>query len=188
MGSMVFKILEILFLVLCIDYVGFASAFTFNRDNLIDYSNELLLDEGLLSMQNSWMGDPTLVATVNSSLIKRRSLISDDVLTVSNRDLIIVRNGVGSSLIYNRIQKPYMASEKNMNLVGLYSMGAMRQEGVNIVSGMDANFCMEQGQIMQKAFPPNLPANPIPIGDALPFVLCAVGGYVYMIWISKVIK
>ena len=109
MGSMVFKILEILFLVLCIDYVGFASAFTFNRDNLIDYSNELLLDEGLLSMQNSWMGDPTLVATVNSSLIKRRSLISDDVLTVSNRDLIIVRNGVGSSLIYNRIQTPYLA-------------------------------------------------------------------------------
>lgn len=188
MGSMVFKILEILFLVLCVDCVGFASAFTFNRDNLIDYSNELLLDEGLLSMQNSWMGDPTWVTTVNSSLIKRRSLISDDVLTVSNRDLIIVRNGVGSSLIYNRIQKPYMASEKNMNLIGLYSMGAMRQEGVNTVSGMDANFCMEQGQIMQKAFPPDLPANPIPIGDALPFVLCAVGGYAFIIRISKVIK
>lgn len=185
---MLLKVLEILFLVLTVDCMGFASAFIFDRDNLIDYSNELLLHEGLLSMQNSWMGDPTWVTTVNSSLIKRRSLISDDVLTVSNRDLIIVRNGVGSSLIYNRIQKPYMASEKNMNLVGLYSMGAMRQEGVNIVSGMDANFCMEQGQIMQKAFPPNLPANPIPIGDALPFVLCAVGGYAFIIRISKVIK
>lgn len=81
-----------------------------------------------------------------------------------------------------------MALEKNMDFVGLYSIGAMRQGGANNASGMDANFCMEQGQIMQKAFPPDLPANPIPIDNGILFLLCAVGGYVYMIWISKVIK
>lgn len=188
---MVFKILEILFLVLCIDYVGFASAFTFNRDNLIDYSNELLLHEERLPILKSRIDGVVPIAPVSKEQTKRNwrvPLFSDDVFTITNRrDLIVARNDVSCSLIYRR-PKPLGIFENTMSsTVGIFPMGAIRQEGEIAMGGMDADSYVEQGQVMQKAFPPDLPANPIPIDNGILFLLCAVGGYAYIIWLSKVI-
>lgn len=185
MNNIKFALLAWLFCVsVHVTWADVSGRFSFKESMLIDYSSQLFCGNVNLNVRTS------LSRTAYPSVINQSSNGKSYTIKLSHSPMKLVGvqdEGIGVTSLGNLHASANKAENKQQTIYAYSSINALASDkllhesnplaSMQTISSELNNILSEEGVVMQKVLPGELPATPIPVGDALPFLLFCVSTY-----------